>query len=297
VNRPVALPADCGPGASRVHQQRVDAFFETTAGYWRAIYGEDRRLESTIYRERHARILSLASGLVAEAPSRVLEVGCGAGLVAVALAERGCRVTAMDASPTMISMTRERAAAAGVAARLAARVGDVHALDLPDRCVDLVLAVGLLPWLHSPDRALTEMARVLRPGGHLLLTADNRGRLSNLLDPRRSPWLAPARQGLKKLLQACGWRLPRSGSLDVRMHTICEIDALLASAGLRKLKGLTVGFGPFSMFSRPVLSDRRGVWLQRRLQPLADRGLPGLRTTGSHYVVLARKPLACEAAA
>jgi len=285
------------PGQVAVHQKKVNAYFESTASYWKAIYDKDRRLRPTIYRQRQASVLSLVDGLAPRPGSRVLEVGCGAGLMTAALAERGCRVTAMDSSPTMVEMTRDHAATVGMGDRVTARMGDVHALDFPDRHFDLVMAVGLIPWLHSPEWAVAEMARVLESGGHLIMTVDNRARLNHLLDPLLSPWPTPVRRWAKRLLEACGWHRPRTGSLNVHMHTISQTDALLASVGLYKVKGLTVGFGPFSFFSKPILPDPLGIQLHRQLQRLADRGLPGLQGSGSHYVVLARKPLPGETAA
>jgi hypothetical protein len=72
------------------------------------------------------------------------------------------------------------------------------------------------------------------------------------------------------------------------MHSPAEFDRLLAGVGLEPLRGRTLGFGPFTLMRRPVLHGRPAVTVHRRLQALADRGLPGLRSTGSQYMVLAR---------
>src|SRR2546429_6673175 len=54
----------------------------------------------------------------------------------------------------------------------------------------------------------------------------------------------------------------------------------------------TVGFGPFSFLGWKFLSDSSGVRVHRRLQQLADRGVPILRSMGTQYIVLARKGVA-----
>jgi hypothetical protein len=64
---------------------------------------------------------------------------------------------------------------------------------------------------------------------------------------------------------------------------------LLASNGLRPQDGVTFGFGPFTLFGHHVLPTRAGLWLDRRLQSLADRATPGLRWLGTDYMVVARK--------
>src|SRR5437773_1141181 len=67
------------------------------------------------------------------------------------------------------------------------------------------------------------------------------------------------------------------------------------AAGLEKIAGRTVGFGPFSVLGWKVLSDSSGVRVHRRLQQLADRGVPILRSMGTQYIVLARKGVATSA--
>jgi hypothetical protein len=51
----------------------------------------------------------------------------------------------------------------------------------------------------------------------------------------------------------------------------------------------TVGFGPLSLMGRAILEGKAGLAIDSRLQALADRGVPGIRWTGWHYVVRADK--------
>jgi SAM-dependent methyltransferase len=84
--------------------------------------------------------------------------------VAELVALRGARVTAVDLSPRMAARADARPALAG--ARVA--VMDAHALDLPDRSFDAVVAAFSLMFCPRPDLALAEARRVLRPGGRLV---------------------------------------------------------------------------------------------------------------------------------
>lgn len=288
------MPADTqhasvptAPGGAG-QQQQVDEYFRSSAGYWRRIY-HDEALLPVIYRDRHEAALRWVDEAGLPAGAQVLEVGCGAGLMTVALARRGYAVQAIDSTQEMVDMARREAEAAGVAARVAACPGDVHQLRFPSGCFDLVVALGVIPWLHSPARAAAEMARVLKPGGCLIVTADNRARLNRLLDPRTSPLLAPFRLGLKHLLRLAGLRRRQPGELDPKLHYAGQVDRLIAAAGLRKVSSRTVGFGPFTLLNGRLLSESAGIRLHRRLQALADRGAPMVRSTGSHYLLLARK--------
>jgi SAM-dependent methyltransferase len=189
----------------------------------------------------------------------------------------------------MLTLTRQHAARAGVGSRVHVTRGDVHALPYADATFCLVLALGVVPWLHSASTAVQEMVRVLQPGGHLLLNADNRARLNHLVDPRFNPVLEPARQAAKRTLVTLGLRRPVDRPLAT-FHRLDEFDRLITLAGLERVAGLTYGFGPFTLLGREMLPPEAGVKLHGWLQRLAERKLPVLRSTGAQYLVLARKP-------
>jgi ubiquinone/menaquinone biosynthesis C-methylase UbiE len=92
----------------------------------------------------------------------VLDIGCGTGCVAFAVAER-CKVRTVlgvDLSPDYVAHARQLSRDT----RLAFRVGNVHALELPDRAFDRVLAMIVLHFVPKTAQAIAEMRRVARPG-------------------------------------------------------------------------------------------------------------------------------------
>jgi ubiquinone/menaquinone biosynthesis C-methylase UbiE len=186
----------------------------------------------------------------------------------------------------MITRTERRAAEAGLQDRLHAAWGDAHALQFEDDSFTAVVALGVVPWLRDPGRALEEIARVLKPGGWFVVTADDRRRLTHLVDPRSNPLLTPLKRPLKRALERWGLRRPR---MQARQHSLKEFDRLLEQAGFEKLVGMTCGFGVFTFLGLRVVPERLGLVLHRKLQELAERGTPILRSAGGHYIVLARK--------
>jgi ubiquinone/menaquinone biosynthesis C-methylase UbiE len=242
-----------------------------------------------IYRDRQKTALGWIWELDLGPNARVLEVGCGAGLITVALARNGYSVDALDPASSMLQMTRDHAADQGVEDRIRIHTADVHALPFQPQTFDLVVAIGVIPWLHSEQVALQEMQRVLKPGGCLLVTADNNARLNGIVDPLSSPLSLPVRWVAKRLLQLLGlW--PTNSRFRPKRHYPSEVDRLMGECNFKKLKSCTVGFGPFSLFGKTLLTDSIGIGLHRRLERLASRPYFSLlRWTGSHYLVLATK--------
>lgn len=102
---------------------------------------------------------------------RVLDVACGTGLMAVeaatAVGAHGT-VVGIDLSGRMVDAARQRAVECGVTNATFARM-DAERLDLPDASFDVALCTLGLMYVPDPARALSEMHRVLRPGGRLVV--------------------------------------------------------------------------------------------------------------------------------
>jgi ubiquinone/menaquinone biosynthesis C-methylase UbiE len=187
----------------------------------------------------------------------------------------------------------ERALRGAIEADLGDRVkvlrGNANSLAFEDGVFDLVLAIGVIPWLESPGPAAREMARVVKPGGYVITSSDNLMRLNYLIDPLRNPALAPLRRLLKRALERAGLRKPPVESGLVHMYTTSYIDRVFSQNCLEREEAFTLGFGPFSFLGRTLFPESVGISLLHRVQALADRGAPGLRSTGTQYLLLARK--------
>ncbi|HVH89551.1 MAG TPA: class I SAM-dependent methyltransferase [Terriglobales bacterium] len=264
-------------------QQLIDAHFSTWAPYWREVYDGDT-VQSAIYRERLDLVLRWVDELAPTLGGESLDIGCGAGLFSVALAKRGFRVRAIDTVEAMRTQTSRLALTEGVQEQVITEHGDAHHLRYTNATFDLVLAIGVTPWLHSPEMALKEVYRVLRPGGYLIITADNQIRLSHWLDPRFCPLHAAIRARIGTFLRSVSlWH-----QSHVRMYSPLAFDRALSVAGFSKVEGLTLGYGPFTFFDRQIIRDRIGIAIHKKLKNLATRNSL-LRRVGSQYVVLARK--------
>ena len=103
----------------------------------------------------------------------VVDAGCGSGTKSFELARRGYRVQALDFSTTILEQARDAAAQHGYSERINFGQGDLTALPLPSRSVQRAVCWGVL--MHVPDigAAVGELARIVAPGGTLVISEGN----------------------------------------------------------------------------------------------------------------------------
>jgi len=104
-----------------------------------------------------------------------LDAGCGSGTLARWLATRGCSVLGVDASPEMVVTATQSAQRENYSDRLSfVRITTIARLALDDQSLDGVLCSSVLEYVPDPSACLAEFARVLKPGGLLLVSVPNR---------------------------------------------------------------------------------------------------------------------------
>lgn len=120
------------------------------------------------------------AGRATLAAARVLDVGCGGGLLAEALAARGARVTAIDLAPAMIRTAQLHAAAGGITVDYQLRDAAELAAEQPHSW-DVVCCMEMLEHVADPEAFLQILGRLVRPGGALFVSTLNRNVKSFLM--------------------------------------------------------------------------------------------------------------------
>jgi len=98
---------------------------------------------------------------------RLVDIGTGTGRMIELFAQRSSQATGIDRSSEMLRLARVKLEAAGIVSSL--RQGDMYALPLGDDSADSIIIHQVLHYAHSPAAAISEAARVLAPGGTLLV--------------------------------------------------------------------------------------------------------------------------------
>jgi demethylmenaquinone methyltransferase/2-methoxy-6-polyprenyl-1,4-benzoquinol methylase len=139
----------------------------------------------------------LVRHLALHRPSTILDVATGTGGVALALAaETEARITGVDLSDAMLERGRERVGRAHLGARISLEPGRAEALQYKAESFDAVSFTYLLRYVADPAATVAELARVIRPGGHM-----------SSLDfyvPPNAPWRIAWRAYTRSLLPAAG---------------------------------------------------------------------------------------------
>jgi ubiquinone/menaquinone biosynthesis C-methylase UbiE len=152
--------ADNKKPAVDVHTQQADEFAERYE-----VRSADPYADCFAY-SRH-RLASVMDGYLPESGGgkSLLDVGCGTGHHIKKLREAGYVVSGVDASEGMLAHARTNNPGVVI------KQGDVDALPFPDASFDYVLSIEVLRYLENPQPSISEMARVLKPGGIALVTA------------------------------------------------------------------------------------------------------------------------------
>ena len=200
--------------------------------------------------------------------ARVLDAGCGTGFTVGRLRGQGFEVVGVEPADEM----RRRAQAANPGATIVE--GDIEALPFPDASFDALISIEVVRYLADPSRALTECARVLRPGGVAFITAAPRWSLNGyaLVNLVTSRVPVPTFTHVKHSF------------MSARSARRSMVDAGFASVDVRG-----AFLGPWHVLQRFLPGVARAT--MRALEPvdelLADR--PVLRDLSNHLVLIGRR--------
>ncbi len=181
---------------ARKHGQ---SWAESVAGRMDLHYSPGRTWEAT------ARVLA---GLLELGD--VLDIGSGDGVFAELIAAHARTVVCADLSPTVTAAARKRLASY---ANVKVEQADMHALPFEDESFDLVVMMHALTYAARPAAAVAEAARVLRPGGRLLLSSLGKHAHASAVEPFGHVNLGFTQKELQKFIDKAGLSLQDAGTV------------------------------------------------------------------------------------
>ena len=146
--------------------------------FWDSVAGAYDLFVNVVNRRTHVALRKIVAGLI-QPDDRVLECACGTGLLTEVIAPRCARLTATDFAPKMLARAKKNCAAFD---NITFAPADITALDYPDGSFDAVVAGNVIHLLDNPMTALSELNRVCKDGGMLIvptyMNKDGKGKTS-----------------------------------------------------------------------------------------------------------------------
>jgi ubiquinone/menaquinone biosynthesis C-methylase UbiE len=167
-------------------------YFDQIAGQWDSM---QESFFSEAVREKALNTAGLQAGRLAA------DIGAGSGFITAGLLRRGVRVIAVDQSEAMLAEMRRKFANAG---GVDYRRGEAEALPVETETVDYVFANMYLHHVESPPEAIKEMARILKPGGKLVITDLDEHNFEFLAQEQHDRWLGFKRVEIRDRFTAAG---------------------------------------------------------------------------------------------
>ena len=249
-------------------KQIVKRSFDARVTEWASLYGgpEPRTVSVKNLMARQRFALQLVDARLPRG-SKILDVGCGPGETAAMLMQHGYHVWGLDIAESMVRCARERCRADRF------QVGDIEAMPFQDGTFDCVVCLGVLEYLDADAVALSEIERVLKPGGRAVVSTPSAS----------SPFYHMDRLvvAAARLHDFARYRMRGKTTTTVRPAVLCRRHhpggwhRLLRSAGLELEEWLCYGWGWYVTRIGIVveLLSKGAALFRGTLEPLLGRKL------------------------
>lgn len=267
---------------------RHQDWFDNTSSEWEDQYA-DQGLRGRQVRKRMALAYEYLCEERLPRGSRILDLGCGPGIIAEKISSGDYRVSCIDFSSELLFRARERLKGSGCKPPNFIQA-DAHALPFKNGAFDAIICVGVASWVADPAKLLHETARVLRPGGMLFITAINKLSVENLFDPLfwwRTLLPADLRVKMRYLVRSAVKNQGTDGTLEPHQYGLRCFDKMLESAGFEKTRWRTIKYGHFRFFGRRIFPVFAEIAIDRAFECLW--WAPVIRNVGWLYCVKAMR--------
>jgi len=261
------------------HKKALAKYFSGHTKYWRLVYDDNQqKIQGAVKQEminRRDSVLRLLDDYAKNRSLRILDVGCGPGGVMQEVLKRGYNVVGVDISEEMLKEAREiskKYKHGGITCIY----GDMEYLPFTKKTFDVVLCVGVLQYLQSDRKSISEISRVVKTGGLVIITLPNILRINNLLDPYYY-----LNRGLKYILHRTYKKSkvksvkPEDFSLNDafinRRYFYGQLTSLFKDCGLQKITTIGIGFGPITFWRKEFLQSALSIKIRNFLGNRANK--------------------------
>jgi 2-polyprenyl-3-methyl-5-hydroxy-6-metoxy-1,4-benzoquinol methylase len=288
-----SLPVQPGPSVD----PGVREYFENTVERWSGIYN-GRRFINWHLAHRRQLVIDTVRRLSNNKTVRVLDLGCGSGVLTRDLMHMGHSVVGLDCSEKMVR-TLVGSLDPGLRSHLlGAEIGSAANVPFHSETFDVIICIGVIQYQREPRLVLREISRLLKPGGACVLTVPNQLSLHHILDPwctlryiyRLIVHSLRNGGGQTNYVQAA---LDRNGyTTDVyeKRYFKGQISDLVSALPLTIKETISFGYGPVTIANRPVVPEPTSIALSKMLVKLSHlRAFSWLSIFANRWVIVLEK--------
>jgi ubiquinone/menaquinone biosynthesis C-methylase UbiE len=273
------------PDRAVIDNRRIIDFFDADYSWWREVYSPTlpRRFFSFEMIKRRELVVEMVNKYaVAGDRPHILECGCGPGGILKEFVEQRWRLTGIDINPRHLALARSE-----LGKSVDWFQADVENLPFRNQAFDIVCCVGVLSYLQEDEAAVTEISRIVKPGGVVIMALPNWLMLNKIFDPYYYLVWMPLR-ALRKLTAApevATRRRQRFSAEMIRRYKPARINEMFRRHGLVEVESSNVSFGPLTFWRREFLPLRLSMQLSEALLSMGKRkGFPFLRGITNHWI-------------
>lgn len=281
------MVAEDGPKIKKCMQELFSN--EAQIDYWETIYARQDFI-GTCYRARMHQALSWLDKSSLPTSAVILDAGCGTGILAQRIAERGNRIIGVDYSHGMLAKARNGGNADGKL-NTAFVQGDIESLPFRDSTFNMSLCLGVVTYLESCENVLYELSRTLKPGGTLVLSAVNSAHLVKKLDLPIFLWRRFER-ALNSIIRSGTKKSEITTPAYRKSYLIPKLINSLRKQGLLVSEYTTVPLGLLTFFGRVIPPQKMNMAITISLEKFSN--IPLIGSFGGMCMLKARKTTAHE---
>ena len=258
---------------------------QANINYWASIYGR-QDFSAVCIRRRMAQALSWLDNLNLPKNSKILDVGCGAGMMAKEIANRGYEIAGIDYSYNMVKKAKD-ICNVNMKFDTFFLQGDIESLPFKNSVFNVVLCLGVITYVKSEHKALHEMSRILKPGGTMILSILNKLSITKCIDipvvvKRKLEKIVGNKiVPLKKRLRI------KKNQFTLKSYFIPVLRNSLRAAGFKELDSIAVQYGPLTFFGRKIFPEGVNINIITLLEKFSN--IPVIKSLGNMYLFRLRK--------